>query len=73
MNKHPLQSQTFGKNLCEARHKANLTQEQLADRADVDRAAISMYEHSRREPNLSTMVKLAHALDVQVATLVRGL
>jgi transcriptional regulator with XRE-family HTH domain len=66
-------AQAFGENLRDARREAELSQDELAGRADIDRGAISMYEHGRREPNLSTIVKLAHALQVPAGTLVRGL
>lgn len=66
-------AQAFGENLRDARHRADLSQDELAGRADIDRAAISTYEHGGREPNLRTIVKLAHALGVPVGALVRGL
>lgn len=66
-------AQTFGENLRGARHKAGLSQDTLAKRADVDRSALSGYERGRREPNLRTIVKLARALQVPADTLMRGL
>jgi DNA-binding XRE family transcriptional regulator len=68
-----VRAQAFGENLRDTRRGAELSQDELADRANVDRAAISTYEHGRREPNLRTIVKLAHALGVPVGTLMRGL
>ncbi len=62
----------LGANLTWARRRAKVSQETLALEANVDRAAISVYEHGRREPNLRTIIKLASALDVSAATLVRG-
>jgi transcriptional regulator with XRE-family HTH domain len=70
---HRARAQAFGKNLREARRTAGLSQEELADRASVDRPAISVYEHGRREPNLGTIVKLARALGISAGALVRGL
>jgi DNA-binding XRE family transcriptional regulator len=70
---HNTRARTFGKNLREARRTASLSQEELAERADVDRSAISVYERGRREPNLRTIVKLAHALEISTETLVLGL
>jgi transcriptional regulator with XRE-family HTH domain len=66
-------ARTFGENLRDARHGAELSQDELAGRADVDRASISMYEHGRREPDLRTIVKLTHALGVPAGTLLRDL
>ncbi len=62
----------FGANLRWARRRARVSQETLALEANVDRAAISVYEHGRREPNLRTIMKLADALDVPAATLLVG-
>lgn len=62
----------LGSNLMWARRRAKVSQETLALEANVDRAAISVYEHGRREPNLRTILKLASALDVPAATLLRG-
>jgi transcriptional regulator with XRE-family HTH domain len=62
----------FGATLKWARDRAKLSQEALALQANVDRAAISIYEHGRREPNLRTILKLARALELPPATLLRG-
>ena len=38
----------------------------------MDRAAISVFEHGRRDPNLRTVLKLARALGVPPAMLLNG-
>jgi transcriptional regulator with XRE-family HTH domain len=70
---HDTRPHPFAENLSDARLRAGLSQEQLADRASVDRAAIGALEHGRHEPNLNTIVKLARALEVPAAILLRGL
>ncbi|HWX86814.1 MAG TPA: helix-turn-helix transcriptional regulator [Solirubrobacteraceae bacterium] len=62
----------FGANLRAARTGAGLSQEVLAYEAVVDRAAISVYERGRREPNLRTILKLARALGLSPVTLLAG-
>jgi transcriptional regulator with XRE-family HTH domain len=62
----------FGANLRSARRGAELSQEALAYEADVDRAAISVYERGRREPNLRTVLKLARALGLSPVALLDG-
>ncbi len=62
----------FGENLRAARTGAGLSQEALAYEAVVDRAAISVYERGRREPNLRTVLKLARALALSPVTLLDG-
>jgi transcriptional regulator with XRE-family HTH domain len=63
----------FGKNLRWARERAAISQEALALKAEVDRAAISVFEHGHRDPNLRTILKLARALDVPPAILLNGI
>jgi transcriptional regulator with XRE-family HTH domain len=62
----------FGVNLRAARKGAGHSQEVLAYEADVDRAAISVYERGGREPNLRTVLKLARALHMSPVTLLDG-
>lgn len=62
----------FGTNLRAARTAAGLSQEVLAYEAVVDRAAISVYERGRREPNLRTVLKLVRALGLSPVTLLDG-
>jgi transcriptional regulator with XRE-family HTH domain len=64
--------QRFGANLRAARTGAGLSQEALAYEAVVDRAAISVYERGRREPNLRTVLKLARALGLSPVVLLDG-
>ncbi|HEY7829170.1 MAG TPA: helix-turn-helix transcriptional regulator [Solirubrobacteraceae bacterium] len=62
----------FGVNLRWARQRAGISQEALALKAEVDRAAISVFEHGRRDPNLRTILKLARALEVPAAVMLGG-
>lgn len=54
----------------EARHRARLSQTDLARRAGVAQSVISAYEADRREPGLRTLVKLVeatgHRLDLKL-------
>jgi uncharacterized protein len=60
-----------------ARHRAHLTQQQLADRAGVTQSVISAYESGRRQPSLPTLTALVAAtgfeLDAQLRTTPRRL
>jgi transcriptional regulator with XRE-family HTH domain len=62
----------FGINLRWGRERAGLSQEALALKANVDRAAISVFEHGRRDPNLRTLLKLARAMELLPALLLGG-
>lgn len=63
----------FGINLRWARTRADISQERLALDAKVDRAAISVYENGRREPNLRTVLKLAFELEIRPGLLLGGI
>jgi transcriptional regulator with XRE-family HTH domain len=60
----------FGRILREQRNSSELSQEQLALNADVDRTFVSQMERGIRQPTLTTLFKLARALEVQPSTLV---
>ena len=59
-------------NLRRFRDAAGLTQMQLANRSDMDMAEISRLELGKRDPRLSTIVRLASALELTVEELVEG-
>lgn len=59
----------FGRNLRSQRKRAGLTQEQLAHAANVYPSEVSRLESARRDPRLSTIVRLAEALGVPPAQL----
>lgn len=62
----------LGANLRAARVQAGFSQETLGYEAEVDRAAISVYERGGRGPNLRTVLKLARALQVSPSALLDG-
>ena len=64
---------TFARNLRRAREKAGLSQEALADKADMHRNEISLLERGRREPKIGTVARLAKALGVTSCDLLKGL
>lgn len=53
----------FGKVLRQLRLKAGLTQEQLGFEADLRRTYVSILELGQQQPSLSTILKIAKALD----------
>lgn len=55
---------SVGNRISELRNKRNLTQDGLANRVGISRAALSHYEKDRREPDYDTLVKLADFFDV---------
>lgn len=57
------------KNLRIIRKARNMTQKQLSDRAKVNRINISQYEIGVKNPNLTTVQKLASALGCTIEQL----
>lgn len=54
----------LGSNLRAARKKLGLTQEQVAERSGVHVTEISRMEAGKRDPQVSTLLKLAKAVEV---------
>jgi transcriptional regulator with XRE-family HTH domain len=63
----------FGDRLRARRDELGLTQEGLANLADLQRAYIGQLETGIRSPGLETLAKLAWALDMDLGDLVAGL
>ena len=60
----------FGKRLKQLRQERNLTQAELAAKAQVSAQMISSYENLQKEPGLTSAVMLARALDVPIEKLI---
>jgi len=63
---------SFAENLRRRRKELGLSQEQLGTRANIQMADISRYEGGSRDPRISTVARLASALDVTIAELLAG-
>lgn len=61
----------FGKVLRTLREGKKLSQEKLAEYCDLDRTYISLLERGLRQPSISTIFKIADALDISPSELVR--
>lgn len=59
----------FGKRLRTLRKQQNLTQEQLAEAADISVDFVSLVERGKNAPSFETLSRLAKALDVEVKEL----
>jgi transcriptional regulator with XRE-family HTH domain len=59
----------IGEKLKEARTRRLLTQDELAERAEVSQSTIANIERNNAEPHFRTIRKLAKALDVDPTTL----
>ena len=63
----------FGRELPAIRHSYGWTQETLAKVAGIHRSEVYKLEYGKRDPRLTTIVKLAGALRVDPGVLVVGL
>jgi transcriptional regulator with XRE-family HTH domain len=63
-------SERFGANLVWLRRQAGLTQQELADRIEMNRVVLGELEQGRRLPRLDTVLKLIAGLEVRNCDLV---
>jgi transcriptional regulator with XRE-family HTH domain len=61
----------LGRNLRRARERAGLTQEEVAERSGVHATEVSRIEAGKRDPRISTMERLAEAVEVPPGDLLR--
>lgn len=59
--------QTVGKRVKELRNKLGISQEELADNAQLDRTYITSVECGKRNISIVNIEKLANALNVSLA------
>jgi transcriptional regulator with XRE-family HTH domain len=62
----------FAENLLRARRKAGMSQEAVAFASGMHRTALSRLETRERAPEFRTLIRLARALGVTPASLLRG-
>jgi len=62
----------LGANLREARKKLGLTQEQVADASGVHATEVSRIEAGKRDPQVSTVRRLAEAVGLSPGELLDG-
>ncbi|MEX0973253.1 MAG: helix-turn-helix transcriptional regulator [Solirubrobacterales bacterium] len=55
----------LGTNLRQARERLGLTQEQVAERSGVHSTEVSRIEGGKRDPKISTLERLARAVEVE--------
>jgi ribosome-binding protein aMBF1 (putative translation factor) len=70
---HQTPPESLGKTIETNRKKLNLSQEELAVKIGIQRAAVCHYELNRREPDIQMLIKLADMFGITVDQLVRPL
>jgi transcriptional regulator with XRE-family HTH domain len=61
--------QQIGENIRYLREQLNISQEELADRADVHRAYIGQVERAERNLTINSLQKIANGLQIDVLSL----
>jgi transcriptional regulator with XRE-family HTH domain len=61
----------FGEVLREFRLAKQFTQSELAEKSSLDRTFISLLERGSRQPTISTLFKLAAALDLSMVSIIQ--
>jgi len=61
----------LGRNLREARERAKLTQEEVGHRSGVHPTEVSRIEAGKRDPQVSTVERLAKAMGLSASDLLR--
>lgn len=60
-------------NIKKYRTENNITQENLAERLNVTRQAVSNWENGKTEPDIETLTKMAQIFDISIDELVDGI
>lgn len=63
--------QAIGDHIRAAREAAHLTQQQVAERMEMDRGTYNRIEQGHASPMLDSMIRIADAIGVPLADLVR--
>jgi transcriptional regulator with XRE-family HTH domain len=63
----------FAENLKRERKRLKLSQEALGFRCDLNTSEISRLERSERDPRLTTIIRLARALEIEPKELLDGI
>jgi transcriptional regulator with XRE-family HTH domain len=71
LTRDPLLS-ALGKNVRSAREKNELTQEKLAEIAELDPTYVSGIERGIRNPGIKNVAKIAKALGITISELCKG-
>jgi transcriptional regulator with XRE-family HTH domain len=61
-----------GKMIKKIREQKNMTQEQLAEKLNVTRQAVSNWENSKTQPDIDTIIKISCVLEVSVEEIIYG-
>jgi transcriptional regulator with XRE-family HTH domain len=64
---------SFGRNVARFRNERGLSQDTLAEKADLDRTYVSGIERGVRNPGIKSVLRIARALNISIGDLCKGL
>jgi transcriptional regulator with XRE-family HTH domain len=64
-------SKRFGRVIKAVRERQGVSQEKLAERAEIDRTYVSMIERGKRQPTLEVANRIADALSMRLSEIIR--
>jgi len=64
-------NQSIAQALIKYRHLSQISQENLADLADIHRTYVSQIERGLKMPTLAILFKIAHALQIKPSDLIK--
>jgi transcriptional regulator with XRE-family HTH domain len=64
-------SEKFGQVIKAVRERQGMTQEKLAELAEIDRTYVSMIERGKRHPTLEVASRMASALSMKLSEVIR--
>jgi len=71
--KNPQEIQSFGYHLRKIREQLNLSQQELANEADISKITIQRIENAKYGPTLDILISIARALEMSVGKLTEGI
>ena len=71
MEKGQTISERFGQVVRAARERQGVSQEKLAELAEIDRTYVSMIERGKRQPTLEVASRIAVALSMRLSEVIR--
>jgi transcriptional regulator with XRE-family HTH domain len=66
-------NKAIAQTIANLRHKANLSQEELADRAHIHRTYVSQIERGLKSPTLQVLMQIASALNISASNILRDI
>jgi len=64
-------NKAIAQTIAKLRHEANISQEELADRAGIHRTYVSQIERSLKSPTLQVLMQIATALNTSASEIIK--